>query len=108
MNPVSKAEKIKELAATCTLTDAYLMLQEVSDLKARMSLELDLIREREMIQQREYKKIISEAQELMTQLRGLHRVNLKFLNLVCQPQKRKPKGNRDSNGKISVNYTRSG
>jgi hypothetical protein len=84
---VSKLEKIKELSATCTLTDAYLLLREISDFKRHYMQELDFIWERERLRQQEHERLIAEARELVTHLRALHRVNLRLINQIHAPRK---------------------
>ena len=75
-------EKIKELSLTNSLTDAYLLLQEIKELKRSLSLELDLARDRRKAQEAEFRQFMTELWKTLDKIRAQFRVEAELLNLI--------------------------
>jgi hypothetical protein len=77
-----KQELIRELALTNSMTDVYLLFQEVKDLKARLSMELDFQQRQRNKQKREFHAFMAELWETLDQIRAKHLIDTQLLNLV--------------------------
>ncbi len=75
-------EKIKELSLTCSLTDAYLLLQDIKELKRSLSLELDLARNRRVAQDAEFREFMTELWGTLRQIQAQFRVDATLLGLI--------------------------
>jgi len=75
-------EKIKELSLTNSLTDSYLLLQDIKELKRSLSLELDLARDRRKAQEAEFRQFMTELWETLEKIRAQFRVEAELLNLI--------------------------
>ena len=92
-------EKIKELSLTNSLTDAYLLLQEIKELKRSLSLELDLARDYRKAQEIEFKEFMAELRATLTEIQANFRIEAQLLNLIRPNQTgdKKWQGKTDSN-----------
>ncbi len=77
-----KQELIRELALTNSMTDVYLLFQEVKDLKARLSMELDFQQRQKNTQKKEFKEFMAELWETLDQIKAKHLIDAQLLNLV--------------------------
>jgi hypothetical protein len=74
------------LASDNVLLSAYLILQDVEEIKARLSLELDLTVDRRLQQEDEFRKFMDELWATLRKIQAQFRVEAELLNLV-RPQK---------------------
>ncbi len=79
-------KKIRELSITNALTDAYLLLAEVKELKRSLSLELDLVLDRRQAQEKEFRQFLTELWEFLDKLAAKYCVDSQLLNLVREPR----------------------
>lgn len=79
---MSLQKKVKELAVTNALTDAYLLLQEIKELKRSLSLELDFQRDRRKAQEDEFRYYVRELWETLRKIQAQFRIEAELLNLI--------------------------
>ena len=75
-------DEIKELAADNVLMSAYLILQDIKQLKRSLSLELDLARDRGVAQERDFQEFMAELRDTLTGIQANFRLDAILLNLV--------------------------
>jgi hypothetical protein len=75
-------KRIKELASDNVLTSAYLIIAECGKLKARLALELQASGDDRKKQWREFRELISELRETLTQIQAQFRIEAQLLNLI--------------------------
>jgi len=78
-------ERIGELSATMTLTDAYLILQEVRDILRLLLLELDFTRDRRKANEAEFREFMDELWGFLDKLAAKYCVDMQLFNLVREP-----------------------
>jgi hypothetical protein len=97
-------EKVRELSITNALTDCYLLLVEIKDLKRSLSLELDLARDRRMTHEAEFRKFMGELWDFLDKLAAKYCLDLQLLNLVREPnagdKKRGKEGTQAQAGRL--------
>jgi hypothetical protein len=76
------ADKIKELASDQVLMSAYLILAECEKLKARLSLELQAVRDDRRRQYKEFHEFMVEQRETLTKIQAQFKVEAQLLNLI--------------------------
>ena len=79
------ADRIKELASDNILMSAYLLLEESRELKARLALELQAVRDDRKTQQKEFSELMISLRETLDQIRAKHLIEAQLLNLI-KPQ----------------------
>jgi hypothetical protein len=79
-----KAE-IKEMASDNVLLSAYMILQEAKDLKRSLALELDMVRDRRLAQEKEFQEFMAELRDTLTKIQAQFKIEAQLLNLV-RPQ----------------------
>jgi len=92
--------KIKELAITNALTDAYLILQDAKRLKTSLAMELQAARGCRVAQEREFREFMNELWKTLRTIQAQFKVEAQLLNLVRPEEageKRWQKENRPSN-----------
>jgi hypothetical protein len=84
--PAGSAE-IRELALTNSLTDSYLILGEILDLKRSLSLELDLAKDRRQAHEAEFQEFMAELWDTLNKIRAQFRAEAELLNLIEGPER---------------------
>ncbi len=79
------SQQLRELALTNSLTDSYLILVEILDLKRSLSLELDLARDRRKAQETEFREFMDELWGFLDKLAAKYCIDRQLLNLVGEP-----------------------
>ncbi len=78
-------EEIRELSITNALTDAYLILAEVKDLKRSLGQELDFARDRRLSQEKEFREFMSEVWSTLRKIQAQFHIESQLLNLIERP-----------------------
>ena len=78
-------KNIKELSSDNVLTSAYLILAECEKLKARLSLELQALRDDRKAQQKEFSEFMVYLREILIEIRAKHLIEVQLLDLVRKP-----------------------
>jgi len=78
-------DEIKELAVTNALTDAFLILQELRDLKINLSLELQAVRDDRKHYHKEIQELLSTIQDELIRIQSRFTVDATILGLI-KPQ----------------------
>ncbi len=75
-------ERIKELAITNALTDAYLILEEARKIKVSLALELQAAKDDRKSQYKEFQELMVEITDVLTKIQAQFRIEAQLLNLV--------------------------
>jgi hypothetical protein len=75
-------EKIRELAISDSLTSSILLVQELKDLKALLSWQLDLLRNRRKEMERDHVNLMDELPRTLRKIQANFRVEAQLLNLI--------------------------
>lgn len=78
--------RIRELAVTNALTDAFLILQELRDLKINLSLELQALRDDRKNYHKEIQELFSAIRDELIRIQSRFTVDAMILGLI-KPQK---------------------
>lgn len=82
----------KALLLENLLLDAYLISQEIADLKRNLSLELQAARDERRAQDREFQEFMTDIRNTLDEIRAKHIVEAQLLDLI-------PQGPNDERGK---------
>lgn len=88
--------QIRELSITNALTDAYLILQEVRDLKINLSIELQAVRDDRRRQAKEWAQLMAEQCATLREIQAQFRIDATLLHLI-EPERAAKQG--PQNGK---------
>jgi len=83
---VDMQDQIRELALTNALTDAFLILQELRDLKMNLSLELQAVRDNRRAEAKEWAEFMAEHWATLRKIQTQFRIDATLLHLI-KPQK---------------------
>ena len=97
-------KEIRELALTNSLTDAYLLLQDIKELKRSLSLELDLARDRRVAQEAEFREFMTHLWKTLHKIQAQFRIDATLLHLISPAKAGKTDGNQD-NAPITLHFT---
>jgi len=81
-------DKVKELASDNVLLSAHLLLEDARKLKIDLAMELDLARDRRLAQEKEFRDLITEFRDTLTEIQAQFRIEAQLLNLVGGDTKR--------------------
>ena len=75
-------KSIKELTADNVLMSAYLLLQEIQEIRARLALELQAARDDRRAQYKEVQELMAEVRDTLINIQARFMVDAHLLNLI--------------------------
>jgi len=76
---------VKELGIDSALAVALFLIEEVKELKARLAMELDLVRDRRVAQDREFREFMDQLWATLTDIQAKFRMDATILGLIQGP-----------------------
>jgi hypothetical protein len=78
-------ERTKELALTCALTDAEIILAELHDLKVNLALELQALRDQRTAEHVEFRELIGEIKNELIRIQARFHIDAHLIGLIKAP-----------------------
>jgi hypothetical protein len=83
---VAEREALRELALTCTLTDAEIILGELRDLQIQLALELQAVRDQREAEHVQFRELMGHIQNELVRIQARFHIDAHLIGLIKAPQ----------------------